>query len=281
MTVEETPAPIPAETAPVLEEVVPVLEATPVEVVAPVEEKPTETAIYSAPSTVTSAVDPHTKMYSHINGSAAQLLDRLAVAELCKGWPVYRDASEWGNYRDLFTEDGTVWTTWSGPRHISDFISISQAGKKAGVFIMHRECGTLAELSKAHPNRAVGKMKATITHRFTFPESQFDVDCDCRFIFFAQRDPESGEWKARYVKLFYEKDKVVPVDGRTAPVFEKEELERYPAGYCYLGAAQARLGYEIDVCLPTPFNGGLYERMYGEMEKWLGGEEVDLFWEGE
>jgi hypothetical protein len=106
VVVEETPAPTPEETAPVLEKVVPVLE-----VVAPVEEKPTETAIYSAPSTVTSAVDPHTKMYSHINGSAAQLLDRLAVAELCKGWPVYRDASEWGNYRDLFTEDGTVWTS--------------------------------------------------------------------------------------------------------------------------------------------------------------------------
>jgi hypothetical protein len=146
---------------------------------------------------------------------------------------------------------------------------------------MHRECGTLASLSLTHPNRAIGKMKATITHRFTFPESQFDVDCDCRFIFFCVKNPQTGEWKARYVKLFYEKDKVVPVDGRTAPAFTEEELEKYPAGYRYLGAAQARLGYEIDVALPTPFGRELYERMYGEMEKWLAGGQVDLFWEHE
>jgi len=71
--------------------------------------------LYTAPSTITSAADPHTKSYSHINGNIAQLMDRLAVAELCKGWPVYRDASEWANYRDLFTEDGTVWTSKPTP----------------------------------------------------------------------------------------------------------------------------------------------------------------------
>ncbi|KAK5655331.1 hypothetical protein OQA88_5898 [Cercophora sp. LCS_1] len=225
---------------------------------------------------MTSPLDPHTKTYSHINGTVDELLDRLAVAELCKGWPVYRDASEWQNYRSLFTEDGTVWTTWSGPRHVDDFISISKAGKSAGVFIMHRECGTLAELAPSGV-RAIGKMKATITHRFTFPESQFDVDCDCRFIFFCEKTPQG--WKAKYVKLFYEKDKVVPVDGYTAPRFEAAELEKYPMGYRYLGAAQAKLGYEIDVHLPTPYDGALWDRMYGEMEKWLDGKDVDLFWE--
>lgn len=60
---------------------------------------------------MTSPLDPHTKCYSHINGTVDELLDRLAVAELCKGWPVYRDASEWKNYRSLFTEDATVWTS--------------------------------------------------------------------------------------------------------------------------------------------------------------------------
>lgn len=155
---------------------------------------------------------------------------------------------------------------------------------------MHRECGTLTELNPAH-GRAIGKMKATITHRFKFspPSSEpsdvstgstheFDVDCDCRFIFFCQKNPSTGEWKAQYVKLFYEKDKVVPVDGHTAPRFTKDELEVYPQGYRYLGAAQARLGYGIDLHLPTAA-GELWERMYGEMEKWLEGAKVDLFWE--
>ncbi len=174
-------------------------------------------------------------------------------------------------------------TAWSGPRPVDDFIAISKAGKEKGVFIMHRECGTLAELGSpaSAPNRAIGKMKATITHRFTFPEAQFDVDCDCRFIFFCERQADGSGWKARYVKLFYEKDKVVPVDGYTAPRYSEEELGKYPLGYRYLGASQARLGYEIDVCLPTPHDNALWERMYGEIEKWLEGTEVDLFWEHE
>jgi hypothetical protein len=173
---------------------------------------------------------------------------------------------------------------------VDDFISISRAGKEKGVFIMHRECGTLVELSSSH-DRAIGKMKATITHRFTFDPAtgtrgtsldtetaEFDVDCDCRFIFFCEKNPATKQWKAKFVKLFYEKDKVVPVDGCTAPKFAKEELDRIPSGYKYLGAAQARLGYEIDLHLPTA-SGELWDRMYGEMEKWLDGKEVDLCWE--
>lgn len=50
-------------------------------------------------------------VYSHINGSRDDILDRYCVSELCRGWPVYQDASEWNNYRDLFVKDGGyVWT---------------------------------------------------------------------------------------------------------------------------------------------------------------------------
>jgi hypothetical protein len=49
--------------------------------------------------------------YSHINGSTEELLARFAVSEICKGWPVYRDASEWNNYRSFFTDDAFVWTS--------------------------------------------------------------------------------------------------------------------------------------------------------------------------
>lgn len=55
--------------------------------------------------------EPHRRQYSHVNGPATEMLDRLAVAELCKGWPVYRDNSEWANYRSLFTDDAYVWTS--------------------------------------------------------------------------------------------------------------------------------------------------------------------------
>ena len=226
---------------------------------------------------MTSPLDPHTKSYSHINGPVSELLDRLAVAELCKGWPVYRDASEWANYRSLFADEATVWTTWSGPRPVDEFIAISKAGKVDGVFIMHRECGTLVELNPAN-GRAVGKMKATITQRFRQADGlEFDVDCDCRFVFYCLKDPAAGgAWKARYVKLFYDKDKIVPADGATAPTLttdEKAEMAKLPEGYRYLGIMQKRLGYKVHESLPTPRNQGWWD-MYAAMEKWLDGADV-------
>ena len=57
--------------------------------------------------------DTQPMLYNHINGNTSEALDRFCVSELCKGWPVYRDASEWNNYRDLFVkdEDAYVWTS--------------------------------------------------------------------------------------------------------------------------------------------------------------------------
>jgi hypothetical protein len=144
---------------------------------------------------------------------------------------------------------------------------------------MHRENGTLVDLNP-DTFRAIGKMKATITQRFSFDGIECDIECDCRFIFFCLKTSQTGEpqWKTKFVKLFYEKDRVVPVDGINAPVFTKEETEKYPRGYQYLGAAQARLGHPVIVDLPTLGN-QYFQKMYEEMENWLAGRDVDLFWE--
>ena len=156
---------------------------------------------------------------------------------------------------------------------------------------MHRECGTLVELEPS-TRRAVGKMKATITQRFKEGGTEYDVDCDCRFIFFCEKvaastDPSSwqatgqGErhwsWHVKYVKLIYEKDKVVPVNG-ALPKFEEDELDGLPEGYRYLGAAQRRLGYGIDKGLVTLRNKEGMGRMYGSVERWLEGGDAELFW---
>ena len=149
---------------------------------------------------------------------------------------------------------------------------------------MHRENGTLVDLNPS-TSRAVGKMKATITQRFITDALTYDVECDCRFIFFCTKSPSdptstsdissSREWKTQYVKLFYEKDKVVSVDGgRTAPTFTAEELGRYPEGYRYLGAAQARLGHKVLEGLPTMDNQAFYD-MYKAIDGWLQGKNVD------
>ncbi|KAI1328444.1 hypothetical protein F5Y16DRAFT_419883 [Xylariaceae sp. FL0255] len=264
---------------------------------------------------MTSPMDPQVGIYSHANGHPTELLDRLAISELCKGWPVYRDASEWKNFRSLFCEDAYVWTTWSKRQTIDSFIRVSKEGKARGDFIMHRECGTVVDLNPS-TCRAVGKMKATITQRFTIPGDPdrgvepvvFDVDCDCRFHFFCldgsvemnqthqgdghgngsgagTRHYSSGspQWKVRYVKLIYDKDKVVPVDGKAVPTFSENMLRRCPEGYRYLGAAQRMLGHDVDEFLPTiqgPEKGAahrLWLDMYEKMGQWLEGkDDVDL-----
>lgn len=213
---------------------------------------------------------------SHINGSQDEILARYCITELCKGWPVYRDASEWQNYRSLFAkENAYVWTTWSGGLTIEKFIEVSIKGRANGDFIMHRENGTLANVNLAK-QRGIGKMKATITQRFTIQGIPVDIECDCRFIFFAKI--EDGEWKAQYVKLFYEKDKMIPVNGKDVPTFPQEELDKYTEGYKYLGAAQNSLGHKILNDLPNANNKGWYD-MYKAMADWLQGKDINLFWE--
>ncbi|PYI14772.1 catabolic 3-dehydroquinase [Aspergillus violaceofuscus CBS 115571] len=211
-------------------------------------------------------------IYSHINGSSSEINDRYCVSELCKGWPVYRDASEWNHYRHLFAKEGAfVFTTWSGGLPIDDFIQTSIQGRANGDFIMHRENGTLVDLNPA-TQRAVGKMKATITQRFSWDDGvDFDVECDCRFINFCLK--EAGEWKVVYIKLFYEKDRVVPVDGRTVPPFDPSELQQYPPGYQYLAVAQSRLGHPILNDLPTMDNQAFFD-LYAAMDAWLLGRPV-------
>lgn len=81
-----------------------------------------------------------------------------------------------------------------------------------------------------------------------------DINCDCRFILFCKL--ERKEWKVQYVKLFYEKDKVVPIDGKTVPDFPKEELAKYTLRYQYLAVAQHSLGHPILNNLPNANNEG-------------------------
>lgn len=112
------------------------------------------------------------------------------------------DACEWENLISIFHPDAYIYTTWTGRTHHLDFIKASQAGMDKGAFIMHRCHGISTDIN-LDGTRAVTKMKATITQRFQLDGMEVDAESDCRFCFFwAKLD---GEWRARYVRHWYEK----------------------------------------------------------------------------
>ncbi|KIW15439.1 hypothetical protein PV08_05485 [Exophiala spinifera] len=221
------------------------------------------------------------------SGPDSHLLERYRLRELAEGWPMYRsDACEWENFESIFDRDAHVCTTWSGKVHYEDFIAASKAGMDEGIFIMHRCHGLSTDINET-ATRAVTKMKATITQRFVLDGCEVDAEVDCRFLFFwdkvESRVTHLPEWKAKFVRHWYEKDKLIPVDPRRVPELDQCLLDRFPSGYRYLAYCQQKLmGLPVDTGLPghnreRRTHGGSHEAarmhdlLYWQAKEWLAG----------
>nr|P0CI64.1 RecName: Full=Uncharacterized protein ATEG_07673.1 [Aspergillus terreus NIH2624] len=196
------------------------------------------------------------------NGPSDLALERYKLRELAEGWPCYRDACEWENLRSIFHPDAHIYTTWTGLTHHLQFIEASKTGMDNGVFIMHRIHGSTTDIDPSGV-RAVTKMKATITQRFSgLPcvsggTCEADAESDCRFIFFWEKldgseYPElDQQWRARFVRHWYEKDKLIAVTAGRDPVIDLEKLQQYPPGYRHLAYLQeSTMGVKVLLDLP-------------------------------
>jgi hypothetical protein len=150
-----------------------------------------------------------------------------------------------------------------------------------GAFIMHRCHGTTTDISPSGL-RAVTKMKATITQRFSIQGCEADAESDCRFCFFWQKEG-NGDWKARFVRHWYEKDKLIAVNPAKVPVLDEERLKGYPVGYRYLAYCQEEtMGVKVMRDMPGhrresgTVNGRKHDELYCLCKKWVEGEEVDI-----
>jgi hypothetical protein len=226
------------------------------------------------------------------NGPTCLALERYKLRELAEGWPLYRDACEWENLLSIFHPSAYIYTTWTGRTHHLDFIEASKAGMDKGAFIMHRVHGSSTDIA---PDgiRAVTKMKATITQRFAGlqcmsggGECEVDAESDCRFIFFWQKETEGemvGEWRARFVRHWYEKDKLIPVNPARIPKLDGERLKGYPTGYRYLAYCQEEtMGVKVLLDLPghrregENVNGKKHDLLYWQAKDWLEGKDIDI-----
>ena len=129
-------------------------------------------------------------------------------------------------------------------------------------------------------------MKATITQRFVIDGCEVDAESDCRFCFFWQKELEGemkGEWRARFVRHWYEKDKLIPVDPRKVPRMDDEKLKGFPTGYRYLAYCQEEtMGVKVMTDMPghrrephTP-SGKKHDQLYWQCKQWVEGEVVDI-----
>lgn len=154
----------------------------------------------------------------------------------------------------------------------------------SGAFIMHRVHGSTTDIN-ASATRAVTKMKATITQRFSLDGVQVDAESDCRFCFFFERADTTtrahADWAARFVRHWYEKDKLIPVDPSKVPVLDGEKLGIYPQGYRYLAYCQeAVMGVQVKLDMPGHLREGdsvcgrAHDELYWQCKRWVEGEDV-------
>ena len=210
------------------------------------------------------------------NGTDAEAIERYKLRELAEGWPLYRDHCEWENFRSLFHDDAHVYTTWSGRTAIDKFIQLSKAGMDQGAFIMHRVHGSTTDL-QMDKNRAVTKMKATITQRFNLDGIEVDAESDCRFCFFFEK--RESRWGVVLARHWYEKDKLIPVDPRKVPHLDDDKLKGYPVGYRFLAYCQEATMPGIKVKLDMPAHrrhaGKEHDELLWQVKQWLDGQSLD------
>lgn len=196
---------------------------------------------------------------------------------------MYRDACEWDNFASIFHDDAHIYTTWSGRVHFRKFFEISKAGMDKGAFIMHRCNGASTDI-RSDGTRAITKMKAVITQRFTIEDCEVDVEADCRFCYFWERDA-AGDWKARLVRHWYEKDKMIPVNPNRVPKLDEDRLSTYSPGYKMLAYCQEATMEGIKVLFGMPghrredentASRQAHDKLLWQCKSWLDGETIRL-----
>lgn len=86
-----------------------------------------------------------------------------------------------------------------------------------------------------------------------------------------------GIWGATYVRHFYDKDKLIPVDPRRLPELDDAKLESLPPGYQYLAYCQEACMQGCTVKKDMPgIRGKEHDKLLMQVKEWLEGKAVDI-----
>ncbi len=193
--------------------------------------------------------------------------ERLVIRELIENWALWRDALMWDRFRTLWHPDGQMWATWFQGSY-EDFIRVSQEGYARGVRILHMLGGSSIDIKG---KRAIAQTKMTISQRAPVEGVLCDVVCTGRFYDFLEK--RKNRWGLVQRRLFYEKDRLDPVDPAATLKLDPTLLERFPAGYRHLAYLQTRIGYKVKDDMPG-LDGPGAEALYARGAAWLKGKPL-------
>jgi hypothetical protein len=196
-----------------------------------------------------------------------RMLDTLAIKEVVENWAVFRDSGDWQRFRSVWHEEGVMMATWfQGP--FEEFIRVNQEGWDKGVSILHLLGGTSVEITGA---RAIAQTKMTISQRAPVHNVVVDVLCTGRFFDFFEK--RNDRWAIVLRRLFYEKDRMDPVDPSKTVQLDPNVLAQFPEGYRHLAYLQSGLGFKVKTDMPG-LRGPTADALYALGKKWLAGEEI-------
>jgi hypothetical protein len=180
---------------------------------------------------------------------------------------VFRDSGDWERFRTVWHEEGVMMATWfQGP--FEEFIRVNQEGWNTGVSILHLLGGTSVEVAGT---RAIAQTKMTISQRAPVHDIMVDVLCTGRFYDFFEK--RNDRWAIVLRRLFYEKDRMDPVDPSKTVQLDPKILAQFPEGYRHLAYLQSGLGFKVKVDMPG-LRGPDADALYALGKKWLAGGAI-------
>ena len=193
--------------------------------------------------------------------------ERLVIRELIENWALWRDALMWDRFRTLWHPGGQMWATWFQGSY-EDFIRVNQDGYARGVRILHMLGGSSIDIQG---KRAIAQTKMTISQRAPVEGVLCDVVCTGRFYDFLEK--RKARWGLAQRRLFYEKDRLDPVDPAATLKLDAALLGRFPVGYRHLAYLQTRIGYQVKDDMPG-LDGPEAEALYARGAAWLKGKPL-------
>jgi hypothetical protein len=199
------------------------------------------------------------------NSTDRDIIERIEVRELIESWVIYRDAADWENFRDVWTEGGRMMATWFHGS-AEEFIKVSIEGFERGIYILHFLGGSMIKIAG---DRAVAQTKMTISQRGDVHGVECDIVCTGRFYDLIERS--DGKWGVALRQPIYERDRMTPLNFNQSITLDPTILSEYPIGYQNLAYFQQGLGYNVKRDMPG-LTGPEVEALYKQGAAWLRGE---------